>query len=83
MNSVEISIAFRSPAEVKHNLDLDHDFYNLTMTYRLDSDFKWTFGAAFDRSTGARIAPDKNVAWKTPDKRFYGRQLLNSMVLYS
>lgn len=55
-----------------HDLEADHDFYNLTMTYRLDSDVHWTYGRIIDKSTGATIAPAIRPPWKAPDDDFYG-----------
>lgn len=63
---------FRAPGEIKHNLEADHDFYNLTMTYRLDSDIKWAYGGIIDKSTGATIAPAMHPPWRQPDNDFYG-----------
>lgn len=62
----------RSPGEMKHDLERDHDFYNLTMTYRLDSDIKWFYGRTVDILSGAVIAPSVNVQWRKPDNDFYG-----------
>lgn len=63
---------FRSPGEVKHNLKLDHDFYNLTMTYRLDSDIQWFYGTTIDILSGAVVAPAINVQWREVDDNFNG-----------
>lgn len=63
---------FRCPGEIKHNLELDHDYYNITMTYRLDSDIIWTYATVQDLETGAVIAPLRNVHWKTPDNVTFG-----------
>jgi hypothetical protein len=42
------------------------------MTYRLDSDINWIYGATFDIETGLAVAPDVNVQWRTPDDNFKG-----------
>lgn len=63
----------RSPGEIKHNLKQDHDFYNLTMTYRLDSDIPMSYGIVKDVVTGSVVAPALNVQWRDPDD-YYGKQ---------
>lgn len=61
-----------SPALVKHKLESDYDFYNWTMTYRLDSDILWTYGSILDLETKKVIAPATNIKWKEPDAAFFG-----------
>jgi alpha-1,3-fucosyltransferase len=62
----------RSPANTRHNLRLDHEFYNLTMTYRLDSDILWSYRKIIEKSSGNVVAPSQNVKWKQPDDNFIG-----------
>ncbi|KAG5684835.1 hypothetical protein PVAND_014046 [Polypedilum vanderplanki] len=57
-----------SPAETKHNLVLDDEFYNLTMSYRLDSEILWSYARIFDIQTGQFIAPSKNANWQQPER---------------
>jgi hypothetical protein len=68
-------MCFRPISYVFRDLSLDNDFYNLTMTYRLDSDINWIYGATFDIETGLAVAPDVNVQWRTPDDNFKGSLL--------
>lgn len=62
----------RSPGEIKHEFDSDGEFYNLTMTYRLDSDINWYYGITIDLTSGKTIAPSLNVKWRMPDNNFNG-----------
>lgn len=57
---------------MKHDLNVDYSFYNLTMSYRLDSDIKWPYGYAIDLSTGREVAPALDVGWRQPDEDFFG-----------
>ena len=43
------------------------------MTYRLDSDILWNYKSVMDIKTGQIVAPSKNVTWKKPDDKFYGK----------
>lgn len=45
------------------------DFFNLTMTYRLDSDVVWSYGTVQDVHTGQVVAPIRDTSWS----RFYNR----------
>ncbi|CAO1397377.1 unnamed protein product [Diamesa serratosioi] len=71
-----IMASMESPGEIKHNLKLDHDFYNLTMTYRLDSDILWNYKSVVEFKTGKIVAPSKTVIWKEPDDKFYDKDLI-------
>lgn len=54
-------------------MDQQVDFYNLTMTYRLDSDIGWYYGFAEEFESHHIVAPDKKVNWKQPDEDFEGK----------
>lgn len=58
---------------MKHDLKRDGDFFNMTMTYRLDSDIGWYYGEVVELQSGLVIAPGTNVQWLEPDPKFYGR----------
>ncbi|XP_031847170.1 alpha-(1,3)-fucosyltransferase C [Nomia melanderi] len=45
------------------------DYFNLTMTYRLDSDIVWTYATIEDAHTGDLVAPLRNNTWT----QFYDR----------
>lgn len=62
-----IMSSLESPGEIKHNMKLDLDFYNLTMSYRLDSDIVWTYGIVSDKQTGQIIAPNLDPVWRGVD----------------
>lgn len=61
MSSVEC------PGMVRHNLKLDREFYNLTMSYRMDSDIVWTYGSVRDKLTGQTVAPNYDPQWRAVD----------------
>ncbi|CAL7946373.1 unnamed protein product [Xylocopa violacea] len=45
------------------------DFFNLTMTYRLDSDVVWAYNIVRDARTGRIVAPTRDTNWTA----FYNR----------
>ena len=51
---------------------LNHPFeqyYNISMTYRLDSDLVWTYGVVKDAATDEIVAPLRNTVWSAFDNR--------------
>ncbi|KAM8719481.1 hypothetical protein ACLKA7_012097 [Drosophila subpalustris] len=54
------------PGETKHRLSDEQSFYNLTMSYRLDSDIVWPYAQLLDAETGARVAPSLQPYWRQP-----------------
>ncbi|EDV47679.1 alpha-(1,3)-fucosyltransferase C [Drosophila erecta] len=58
------------PGETKHRLDDEQGFYNLTMTYRLDSDVIWPYGQLLDIATDAVVAPSVKPPWRKPPATF-------------
>lgn len=54
------------PGETKHRLSDEQNFYNLTMSYRLDSDIVWPYARLLDTQTGARVAPSLQPHWRQP-----------------
>lgn len=63
---------FRAPARLNHDLSLDPEIFNLTMTVRLDSDIPWPYGEISDIRTGNVIAPALDVNWNQPEENFEG-----------
>ncbi|XP_076245529.1 alpha-(1,3)-fucosyltransferase C isoform X2 [Calliopsis andreniformis] len=45
------------------------NFFNLTMTYRLDSDIVWTYGVIRDLNTDEVVAPLPNTVWTSFNNR--------------
>jgi hypothetical protein len=62
----------RSPETAPFRNCHPKDFYNLTATYRLDSDFTYLYGHVTDLHTQQRVAPSINVKWREPDVDFHG-----------
>lgn len=62
----------RSPANFRVEYINRTDIFNITMTYRLDSELEWFYGKMIDIAKGEVVAPAKNVAWRTPDENFQG-----------
>lgn len=60
----------RSPTTYFTNYANDSDFYNMTMSYRLDSEFSWFYGTTTDLASDENIAPALNIQWKEPDDSF-------------
>ena len=51
----------------KRNLTMYNNFFNMTLTYRLDSDVLWSYGMVLDIETNAVIAPSKTARWRKPE----------------
>nr|CAJ42062.1 alpha 1,3-fucosyltransferase [Drosophila simulans] len=58
------------PGETKHRLDDEQGFYNLTMTYRIDSDVFWPYGQLLDITADAVVAPSLKPPWRKPPAVF-------------
>uniref|UniRef100_A0A034WP46 Fucosyltransferase n=1 Tax=Bactrocera dorsalis TaxID=27457 RepID=A0A034WP46_BACDO len=52
------------PGETKHVLSDEGGFYNLTMSYRLDSDLLWPYQMFEDIETDAVVAPAIRPKWR-------------------
>lgn len=65
---------FRPPHRSPKNQSskFNSDFYNLTMTYKIDSDIFFGYGQTFERSSGKRISPARNIQWRKPNDDFKG-----------
>lgn len=53
-------------------LNFDPGVFNLTMTYRLDSDIPFPYSEILDKQTNVVVAPDFEVDWLSPDDTFTG-----------
>ncbi|XP_004529519.1 alpha-(1,3)-fucosyltransferase C [Ceratitis capitata] len=56
-----------SPEHTWHNLNAERNFYNLTMTYRLDSDIVWSYNVMRAKETEEIVAPRAQVMWRNAD----------------
>ncbi|XP_030381072.1 alpha-(1,3)-fucosyltransferase C [Scaptodrosophila lebanonensis] len=59
------------PGETKHRLSDERFFYNLTMTYRLDSDIVWPYSELVEMDTGTLVAPTAEPHWRTPPANWH------------
>lgn len=57
--------ALESPPHTEHNFRNEADFYNLTLSYRLDSDVIWSYANVLDKETNAVVAPSMNPYWRS------------------
>lgn len=64
-----VFVNLESPANRPLSDHFYEDFFNATMTYRLDSDIVWTYGIVKDVNNGQTVAPDRDARWKA----FYNR----------
>lgn len=60
------------PVYTLHYFDNEQYFYNWTMTYRMDSDIFWPYGAIEDIEMDAIVAPVENPPWRKIPDNFYG-----------
>jgi len=65
-------IHFRAPTFVREDLNRFNNYYNMTMTYRMDSDVEWDYGKIVKSDTNDVIAPSRNPNWMTPDDKLFG-----------
>jgi len=66
-----IFVSLEAPTFIRENLSPFDNYYNLTMTYRMDSDIKWDYGRVLKTETEEVIAPSKNPQWLIPDDQFF------------
>lgn len=52
------------------NFELFHDFFNMTMTYRLDADVLFRYGFVKEYYTKKFIAPALSPGWKIPPENY-------------
>lgn len=52
--------------------EFDKNFFNLTMTYRLDSDIVWPYGEVRTLETDQFVAPMKEPKWRDAVYEFSG-----------
>lgn len=48
--------------------DRYNNYFNMTWTYKLDSDIVWAYFIILDNN-GSQVAPSRNVKWETYDKK--------------
>lgn len=58
-----VFVNLESPANRPITHYFYEDFFNITMTYRLDSDIVWTYAVVKDARTNVNVAPSRNVNW--------------------
>ena len=64
-----VFVNLESPANRPLTSYFYEDFFNVTMTYRLDSDIVWTYGVVKDSHTGEIVAPSRNANWDAFNNR--------------
>lgn len=69
----ENNIFCRAPIRLPfQNFENFHDFFNMTLTYRTDSDIQWRYGYVKEYRTRKYIAPAPAPNWVSPTKNFKG-----------
>ncbi|ETN66371.1 alpha-(1,3)-fucosyltransferase C [Anopheles darlingi] len=61
---IYIAAIQESPAHTKHRLSLDANFFNWTMTYRLDSDILFNYRSIVDLESGEVVSPALKPIWR-------------------
>ncbi|XP_053678070.1 alpha-(1,3)-fucosyltransferase C [Anopheles nili] len=61
---VYVAAVMESPAHTKHKLELEANYFNWTMTYRLDSDVLFNYKNIVELESGEVIAPAFRPAWR-------------------
>lgn len=63
MKQFYVYVNLESPANRAIPYKYCEDYFNLTMTYRLDSDIPWTYDIIEDVKSGKFVAPSRDVDW--------------------
>ncbi|XP_062699416.1 alpha-(1,3)-fucosyltransferase C isoform X2 [Aedes albopictus] len=73
---IYVAANMESPAHTKHLLGGDHDFFNWTMTYRLDSDVVWNYNNFVDAETEVVLGPSERPQWRRGFEEYYNETVL-------
>lgn len=63
LSQMYVYVNLESPANRAVPYEYYENYFNLTMTYRLDSDVMWPYGVVKDAMTGHLVAPAENPDW--------------------
>uniref|UniRef100_A0A0A1XS94 Fucosyltransferase n=1 Tax=Zeugodacus cucurbitae TaxID=28588 RepID=A0A0A1XS94_ZEUCU len=66
-NQLYVFAQLESPEHTWHNLNAERNFYNLTMSYRLDSDIVWSYNVVKMISSRQIVAPTRDPIWPSVD----------------
>lgn len=66
---------FRSPITFPLAYKKRRNVFNMTLTYRLDSDIIWYYGTFIDIKSGKLVGPANDVKWREPDENYHGEFL--------
>lgn len=70
-----VFVAQESPATTKHYLGDESYFYNLTMSYRLDSDILFAYGYFREIGSNNIVAPNLKPNWLEPNMTYSNERL--------
>lgn len=62
-----VFVNLESPENRPITNDFFENYFNATMTYRLDSDIVWPYGLVRDKKTDEIVAPSTDVVWNVPN----------------
>ncbi|XP_058063621.1 alpha-(1,3)-fucosyltransferase C [Anopheles bellator] len=74
---VYVAAIMESPAHTKHMLALDDNFFNWTMTYRLDSDVLFNYQNIIDLESGEVVSPALQPIWRNGFSSYANDTLLD------
>ncbi|XP_055585698.1 alpha-(1,3)-fucosyltransferase C-like [Uranotaenia lowii] len=80
-HQIYIAATMESPAHTKHLLGGDRDFFNWTMTYRLDSDIVWPYNTLVDIDTDLIVSPAAYPPWKIGAWQHYQNESLLQLAM--
>ncbi|XP_058123234.1 alpha-(1,3)-fucosyltransferase C-like [Anopheles ziemanni] len=73
---IYVAAIMESPAHTKHLLALDTDYFNWTMTYRLDSDVLFNYLNIVDIESGEVISPGLSPTWRNGHREYVNESLI-------
>uniref|UniRef100_A0A182J6F2 Fucosyltransferase n=1 Tax=Anopheles atroparvus TaxID=41427 RepID=A0A182J6F2_ANOAO len=71
-----VAALMESPAHTKHLLALDMNYFNWTMTYRLDSDILFNYQNIVDLESGEVISPALRPSWRNGFRDYVNASLM-------
>uniref|UniRef100_A0A182SWT6 Fucosyltransferase n=1 Tax=Anopheles maculatus TaxID=74869 RepID=A0A182SWT6_9DIPT len=78
-HQVYVAALMESPAHTKHMLGLDGNYFNWTMTYRLDSDVLFNYLNVVDLESAEVISPAMHPSWRNGFQEFSNATLVETV----
>lgn len=74
-----IFVNLESPVNRPIHENFFETYFNITMTYRLDSDIVWPYGFVRHLESDKIVAPSTDIVWDVPDEENNDKRLMNTI----